>query len=113
MGCVKSKEADIQDKVIKTDLGPGLQLGRYVKDPTADNKHVSGSCRAPAGGGARSPGATRVGSALGLAGAAWALGLGLAGGAGMGAQGLPSPCWGEAQGEPGGNKGITEKERER
>lgn len=53
MGCVKSKEADIQDKVIKTELEPGLQLGRYVKDPTADNKHVSGSRRAPAGGGLR------------------------------------------------------------
>lgn len=51
MGCVRSKEADIQDKVIKTDLEPGLQLGRYVRDPTADNKQVSGSRRAPTGGG--------------------------------------------------------------
>lgn len=56
---MRSKEADIQDKVIKTDLEPGLQLGRYVRDPTADNK-VSGSRRAPTGGGSHGPGATRV-----------------------------------------------------
>uniref|UniRef100_A0A8C3CHZ2 Tyrosine-protein kinase n=1 Tax=Cairina moschata TaxID=8855 RepID=A0A8C3CHZ2_CAIMO len=47
MGCVKSKEADIQDKVIKTELEPGLQLGRYVKDPTADNKHHNACSAVP------------------------------------------------------------------
>lgn len=55
MGCVRSKEADIQDKVIKTDLEPGLQLGRYVRDPTADNKQVSGSRCAPLPGGVSQP----------------------------------------------------------
>lgn len=95
MGCVKSKEADIQDKVIKTELEPGLQLGRYVKDPTADNKHVSGSRRAPAGG----------------VSGPWSHPCGLWScestepGAGRGR-------WGGSTGS-GGNKGIMEKEREK
>uniref|UniRef100_A0A663EC42 Tyrosine-protein kinase n=1 Tax=Aquila chrysaetos chrysaetos TaxID=223781 RepID=A0A663EC42_AQUCH len=42
MGCVKSKEAGIQEKVIKTDTdpdpGPSFQQGHYVKDPTATNR---------------------------------------------------------------------------
>ncbi|XP_026718167.1 tyrosine-protein kinase HCK [Athene cunicularia] len=40
MGCVKSKEADVQEKMIKTDPdpGPSLQQGHYVKDPTATNR---------------------------------------------------------------------------
>ncbi|NXN44524.1 HCK kinase, partial [Rhinoptilus africanus] len=43
MGCVKSKEAGIQDKIIKTDPDPGptCQQGHYVKDPTATNRRVS------------------------------------------------------------------------
>ncbi|XP_055578598.1 tyrosine-protein kinase HCK isoform X2 [Falco cherrug] len=39
MGCVKSKEADVQEKMIKTDPdpdpGPSFQQGHYVRDPTA------------------------------------------------------------------------------
>ncbi|XP_074699705.1 tyrosine-protein kinase HCK [Strix aluco] len=40
MGCMKSKEADVQEKMIKTDPdpGPSLQQGHYVKDPTATNR---------------------------------------------------------------------------
>ena len=51
MGCVKSKEAGIQEKMIKTDLdpGPGFQQGHYVKDPTATNRRVSGSRRVSRG----------------------------------------------------------------
>ncbi|NXT84559.1 HCK kinase, partial [Zapornia atra] len=41
MGCVKSKEAAVQEKVIKTNPGPSLQQGHYVRDPTATNKRVS------------------------------------------------------------------------
>lgn len=61
MGCVKSKEAGIQDKIIKTDPdpGPSLQQGHYVKDPTATNRRVSGvywaswGCRAEPSWGAQ------------------------------------------------------------
>ncbi|RLV98845.1 hypothetical protein DV515_00010455 [Chloebia gouldiae] len=42
MGCVKSKEAGVQEKMIKTDPdpdpGPSIQQGHYVRDPTATNK---------------------------------------------------------------------------
>ncbi|NXS55314.1 HCK kinase, partial [Brachypteracias leptosomus] len=43
MGCVKSKEAGVQEKMIKADLdpGPSPQQGHYVKDPTATNRRVS------------------------------------------------------------------------
>ncbi|NXP15656.1 HCK kinase, partial [Thinocorus orbignyianus] len=43
MGCVKSKEAGVQDKMVKTDPDPGLsfQQGHYVRDPTAANSRVS------------------------------------------------------------------------
>ncbi|NWR21348.1 HCK kinase, partial [Emberiza fucata] len=45
MGCVKSKEAGGQEKMIKTDPdpvpGPTNQQGHYVRDPTATNKTVS------------------------------------------------------------------------
>ncbi|XP_033923039.1 tyrosine-protein kinase HCK [Melopsittacus undulatus] len=37
MGCVKSKEADVQGKT-KTDPSPSLQQGHYVRDPTATNR---------------------------------------------------------------------------
>ncbi|NXG79961.1 HCK kinase, partial [Baryphthengus martii] len=42
MGCVKSKEAVVQE-MIKPDLdpGPSLQQGHYVRDPTATNRRVS------------------------------------------------------------------------
>ncbi|GAB0197352.1 tyrosine-protein kinase HCK [Grus japonensis] len=37
MGCVKSKEAGVQEKVTKTDPGPSFQQGHYVRDPTGAN----------------------------------------------------------------------------
>uniref|UniRef100_A0A8C3QTN4 Tyrosine-protein kinase n=1 Tax=Cyanoderma ruficeps TaxID=181631 RepID=A0A8C3QTN4_9PASS len=44
MGCVRSKEAGVQEKTIKTDPdpdpGPTIQQGHYVRDPTATNKRV-------------------------------------------------------------------------
>ncbi|NWX19328.1 HCK kinase, partial [Aegotheles bennettii] len=42
MGCVKSKEAVTQEKMIKPDPdpGPGLQQGHYVRDPTATNNRL-------------------------------------------------------------------------
>lgn len=46
MGCVRSKEVGVQEKMIKTDPdpdpGPTIQQGHYVRDPTATNKRVSG-----------------------------------------------------------------------
>ncbi|XP_075294468.1 tyrosine-protein kinase HCK [Opisthocomus hoazin] len=45
MGCVKSKQAGVQEKMAKTDPGPSLQQGHYVRDPTATgsrNKNVPG-----------------------------------------------------------------------
>ncbi|NWR56896.1 HCK kinase, partial [Bucorvus abyssinicus] len=52
MGCVKSKEAAVQE-VIKTDLdpGPSLQQGHYVRDPTATNRKQGGPGTVPARGG--------------------------------------------------------------
>ncbi|KFV68359.1 Tyrosine-protein kinase HCK, partial [Dryobates pubescens] len=41
MGCMKSKEAGVQEKVIKTDPDPNLPQGHYVRDPTAPNSKVS------------------------------------------------------------------------
>ncbi|NXH47301.1 HCK kinase, partial [Dicaeum eximium] len=45
MGCVRSKVAGVQEKMIKTDPdpdpGPTIQLGHYVRDPTATSKRVS------------------------------------------------------------------------
>ncbi|NXE14413.1 HCK kinase, partial [Lophotis ruficrista] len=35
MGCVKSKDMGVQEKMIKTDPSPSLQQGHYVRDPTA------------------------------------------------------------------------------
>ncbi|XP_065502078.1 tyrosine-protein kinase HCK isoform X1 [Caloenas nicobarica] len=37
MGCVKSKEAGVQDKMTKVDPGSSSQQGHYVRDPTAAN----------------------------------------------------------------------------
>ncbi|XP_068006309.1 tyrosine-protein kinase HCK [Melanerpes formicivorus] len=37
MGCMKSKEAGVQEKVIKADPDPNLPQGHYVRDPTAPN----------------------------------------------------------------------------
>ncbi|NWT87480.1 HCK kinase, partial [Lanius ludovicianus] len=45
MGCVRSKEAGVQEKMIKSDPdpdpGPTIQQGHYVRDPTAPNRRVS------------------------------------------------------------------------
>lgn len=51
MGCVKSKEAAVQEKMIKIDPdpGPSFQQGHYVRDPTATNRRVSGTCWASRG----------------------------------------------------------------
>ncbi|KAM6242819.1 tyrosine-protein kinase HCK isoform 2-T2 [Spheniscus humboldti] len=39
MGCVKSKEAGVQEKIkTDTDPSPSLQQGHYVRDPTAANR---------------------------------------------------------------------------
>lgn len=59
MGCVKSKEDSIQEK---------MQLGRGKKDPTSGSKQVSGSCSVL--GGHREHGATWVAVGTGLG---WAL----------------------------------------
>lgn len=45
MGCMKSKETAVQEKVIKTDPDPNLPQGHYVRDPTATSSRVSGSCQ--------------------------------------------------------------------
>ncbi|KAM6319052.1 tyrosine-protein kinase HCK [Podargus strigoides] len=54
MGCVKSKEAVVQEKIIKNDIdvdsSPSLQLGHYVRDPTATNRrnnHVPSVAASP------------------------------------------------------------------
>uniref|UniRef100_A0A8B9P259 Tyrosine-protein kinase n=1 Tax=Apteryx owenii TaxID=8824 RepID=A0A8B9P259_APTOW len=38
MGCVKSKEAGVQEKETEAEPDPGLQQGHYVKDPTSTSE---------------------------------------------------------------------------
>ncbi|KAM6112887.1 tyrosine-protein kinase HCK [Pterocles gutturalis] len=50
MGCVKSKEAAIKEKMLKADPDPSLQQGHYVRDPTATsgrNNNVPGVAETP------------------------------------------------------------------
>lgn len=105
---MKSKEAGVQEKMIKTDPGPSLQQGHYVQDPTATNRKVSGSRRLRRGHGAEPSRGAQPLSSPELP----ALRAGLAAGAGSGrAPGQGARLWDLSK--PDGNQGITEKERQK